>query len=245
MTLSGTIAGYPLLSEASGLMQDGQLERAAQATMAHLRRHPDEPRGLALLGRIAMLLGALGQSEHFLRRALARGDRDFETRRALATVLNQQERLDEARALFELLERESDDPLLPAARAQILTKLARHDEALSIQESLARANPATPSHWIAYGQSLRAAGRVDEAIEAYRKAVTVDFEYGEAWWGLAGIKQRVLTDDDIVQMREGLRIAIDARNSAPLHFALAKALHDRGQHAEAFAQYSEGNRQRA
>lgn len=245
MNAAGTIAGYPLLSEANGLMADGQLERAAQATMAHLRRHPEEPRGLALLGRIAMMLGALGQSEHFLRRALARGDRDFDTRRALASVVNQQERLDEARALFELLERESDDSTIPALRAHILSKLGRHDEAMALQERLVEAHPEMPAHWIAYGHSLRAVGRVDDAIAAYRKATAADFELGDAWWGLAGIKQKVLTDDDLAQIREGLRIAIDVRNSAPLHFALARALHDRGEHAEAFAHYSEANRQRA
>jgi tetratricopeptide (TPR) repeat protein len=213
--------------------------------MAHLRRHPDEPRGLALLGRIAMLLGALGQAVHFLRRALARGDRDFETRRALASVVNQQERLDEACALFELLERDSDDSTIPALRAHILSTLGRHDEAMALQESLVRAHPDMPAHWIAYGHGLRAVGRVDDAIDAYRTATAADFELGDAWWGLAGIKQRVLTDDDVTQMRAGLRIAIDVRNSAPLHFALARALHDRGEHAAAFEHYSEGNRQRA
>jgi hypothetical protein len=38
---------------------------------------------------------------------------------------------------------------------------------------------------------------------------------------------------------------VDVRNSAPLHFALARALHDQGRFEEAFAHYSEGNRQRA
>src|SRR5690606_22157757 len=147
--------------------------------------------------------------------------------------------------LFELLERESDDSTIPALRAHILSKLGRHDEAMALQESLVAAHPELPAHWIAYGHSLRAVGRVDDAIAAYRKATAADFELGDAWWGLAGIKQRVLTDDDIAQMREGLRIAIDVRNSAPLHFALARALHDRGEYAEAFEHFSEGNRQRA
>lgn len=49
----------------------------------------------------------------------------------------------------------------------------------------------------------------------------------------------------MAEMRRALAIAIDVRNSAPLHFALARALHDRGDHAEAFDHYVEGNRQRA
>src|SRR5690606_31617001 len=124
-------------------------------------------------------------------------------------------------------------------------KLGRHDEAMALQESLVRAHPDMPAHWIAYGHGLRAVGRVDDAIAAYRRATAADFELGDAWCGLAGIKRQVLTDDDMAQMREGLRIAMDVRNSAPLHFALARALHDRGEYAEAFGHYSEGNRQRA
>jgi hypothetical protein len=39
---------------------------------------------------------------------------------------------------------------------------------------------------------------VNGAIAAYRRAIAIDHEYGEAWWGLAGIKSKVLTDGDIV-----------------------------------------------
>ena len=236
---------YPQLGRAAHLAEQGKHEQAAQLIMAHLREHPDEPRGLAQLGQTAMRLGALGQAEHFLRRALARGERSLETRRALAGVLNQQERLQDALALFELLERESDDDVLPAVRGQILARLGRHEEALAAQEAVARKHPDNPGHWVSWGHSLRADGRVEEAIAAYRYAAEADFECGEAWWGLAAIKRQVLTDEDVARMREAIGIAIDERNSAPLQFALARALHDRGEYREAFEHYSEGNRQRA
>ena len=245
MTVGATVAAYPQLSRATRLADEGKHDQAAQVLIAHLRQHPDEPRGLAQLGQTAMRMGALGQAEHFLRRALARGERSLETRRALASVLNQQERLDEALPLFELLEQESADPTLPAMRAHLLNRLGRHDEAMAVQERLTRDHGDKPAHWIGWGHSLRSAGRVDEAIAAYRRAIAADFESGEAWWGLAGIKRRVLTDEDVAQMREAIGIAIDERNSAPLQFALARALHDRGQYREAFEHYSEGNRQRA
>ncbi len=240
-----TLTAYPLLSDAAGLASEGRLEQAAQRTIQHLRQHPDEPRGLAQLGEIAMHLGALVQAEQFLVRAIQRGATGVEVRRNLASTLNQQERLEEARAMFAAIEAESDDPRLPAIRALILDKLGRHEEAISIQAALTRDHGDKPHYWIAYGHGLRAEGRVPEAIAAYRRAIATDFECGEAWWGLASIKQRILTDDDMAEMRRALAIAIDVRNSAPLHFALARALHDRGDHAEAFDHYVEGNRQRA
>ncbi|MDB5703004.1 MAG: sulfotransferase [Sphingomonas bacterium] len=240
-----TVTAYPMLSDAADLMEQGRLEQAAQRTIEHLRKHPDEPRGLAQLGQIAMQLGALGQAEHFLRQALARGAGDLDVRRNLASILNQQERLGEACSLFESLELETDDPTLPAIRALILSKLGRHDEAMAVQEGLTGAHGSKPHHWISYGHSLRADGQVQEAIDAYRNAIAADFECGEAWWGLASIKRTVFTDDDIGEMRKALGVAVDVRNTAPLHFALARALQDREQYEEAFTHYAEGNSQRA
>ena len=240
-----TISGFPLLSQATELENDGKLEQAAQRVVAHLKQYPDEPRGLAQLGHIAMQLGALVQAEQFLRRGIARGADDFVVRRTLASVFNQQVRLDEARQMFESLEQESRDPALPAVRAIILDKLGRHEEAIALKERLTRAQPDAPPYWIAYGHGLRAEGRVAEAIDAYRHAIQADFEYGEAWWGLASIKQRVLTDEDVAAIREAIAIAVDVRHSVPLHFALGRALHDRERYEEAFSHYAEGNRQRA
>ena len=99
--------------------------------------------------------------------------------------------------------------------------------------------------WIGYGHSLRAAGRTDDAVAAYRRVTQIDPENGEAWWALANIKSKVLTDDDITVMNQALTIAVDVRNISPLHFALGRALHDRKEYAKAFEHFSEGNRIRA
>lgn len=239
------VTGFPLLSEASGLMAANKFDQAARLTMEHLRQHPDEPRGLAQLGTIAMRLGALGQAEHFFRLSLRNGASAPEVKRNLASILNQQERLGDARAMFEALLQEGEDPALRVILAVILDKLGQTEEAMAMRERLVNEAPDNPFYWIALGHSLRAAGRVDEAVKAYRTSTEVDYECGEAWWGLASIKSRVFTDDDVAEMRRAIDIAIDVRNSAPAHFALARALHDCGKFAEAFEHYATGNRQRA
>jgi tetratricopeptide (TPR) repeat protein len=242
--MTRAITGFPLLSEAGALMVADKFDQAAQLTMQHLRQHPNEPRGLAQLGSIAIRLGALGQAEHFFRLALKNGASAPEVKRNLASILNQQERLAEARAMFEALIADGDDSLT-SILAVILDKLGRTGDAMEMRRRLVENEPENPFHWIAYGHSLRAAGKVDEAVSAYRTAAKADYECGEAWWGLASIKSRILTDDDIVEMRRAIAVAIDVRNSAPAHFALARALHDRGEYAEAFEHYAVGNRQRA
>ena len=63
--------------------------------------------------------------------------------------------------------------------------------------------------------------------------------------GLANIKSQILVDEDLGAMEQSLSIAIDARNTAPLNFSLARGWHDRKQYDQAFHHYPEGNRIRA
>jgi tetratricopeptide (TPR) repeat protein len=239
------IAAYPRLSEAREKMEAGQFDIASMLVIQHLRENRNEPRGLALLGSIALKTGALVQAEQFLRQAMSAGARSYETHRDLALALNQQERLAEALEAFLVLRQQVPDPQLNATIARILDKLGRNAEALKEHEQLVEAYPNELQFWIAYGHSLRAAGRSEEAIEAYRRSTSADSERGEGWWSLANIKSKILTDRDIEDMNDALAIAIDALNIIPLHFALGRAWHDRKEHEKAIRHFSEGNRLRA
>lgn len=246
-TAPGTLGVMPkpLVSQARQQIANGSFEAAAQSLIGYLRRAPDDGEALALLGRAAMMLGALGQAEQFLRQALARGANGLEVVRDLVSVLNQQERAGDVLNLIAGMQRHDDDIVLRSIEASVLNKLGRSDEAIAIHAALAAENPSSPPMQIAYGHDLRAAGRVDEAIAAYRAAIAVDPEIGDSWWGLASIKRPVLDHADIVALREQLDIAVDVRNTAPLNFALARAFHDRSDYAAAFGHYAEGNRLRA
>lgn len=235
------IAAYPLLSRAEAAYRDGRHEEAARDVMSHVRQHPGEPRGLALLGSVAVATGALVQGEMFLRQALSRAPGNREILRDLAGCLNQQERPDEALALFRNL-RLPSDPSVDVTITLLLDKLGRHDEARPVLDRLVDDFGSRPNVWIAYGHHLRAVGQTEDAIAAYRRSVAIEPELGDAWWGLASIKKRVLDDSDIATMQGAASTAVDPRNLAPLHFALARAFHDKGEHAEAFQHYSEANR---
>lgn len=211
----------------------------------HLREHRDEPRGLALLGEIAMESGALVQAEQFLRRAIALGARSYEVQRNLASAILQQDRLDEALEAFGELGQLADDIHLAATRAMIFDRLGRTAESLEAHERVIADPRAEARHWIMYGHSLRFAGRTDEAIAAYRHVTGADPERGEAWWALADIKSKVLTDADVATMEHALAQAIDVLNLVPLHMALGRGWDDRGEYARAFDHYREGNRLRA
>jgi tetratricopeptide (TPR) repeat protein len=240
------ITAYPRLSAAQQALDANRYQEAAQIALAHLRENPQDARGLGLLGTVAMRTGALWQAEQFLRQAFARAPQDKRVLQELAFCLQQQDRPVEAIEMYRRLElQQPDDSKIGFAIASLLEKLDRHDEALPIFERLIEQFPDRTPHWIAYGHSLRFAGSTDDAIAAYRRSTEIDPEIGEAWWALASIKSNVLTDADIDAMTKALEIAIDAQNIAPLHFASARAWHDRKEYEKAFHHYAEGNRIRA
>lgn len=237
------ISAHPLLSDAKRALDDNRQEQAARMVMQHLRQHPGEPRGLALLGVVAMKTGASLQAEAFLRQAIARGNSDIDVRRQLASCLYQQERLGESLDLFQRLGDSGDsDPKVRATIASILDKLGRGDEARKLWEELTALLPEKPALWISYGHNLRAEGRPDEAIAAYRKAIAIEPDHGDAWWSIASIKKNVLSNADIDAMQKALRIAVDVAHIAPLHFALGRAWHVRKDYERAFRHFHEANR---
>jgi tetratricopeptide (TPR) repeat protein len=242
--MTAGVAAYPRLSQAEQALSDGRFQAASNIVIQHLRENQNEPRGLALLGSIAMRTGALVQAEQFLRQAIAFGARSLDVRRELASVLHQQERLAEALSAVSILEPKINDVQISGAKALILDKLGRNSEALEAHEKLLRKYSADPRVWHAFGNSLRWAGRNDDAIAAYRRSTAIDSEYGDAWWALANIKNKVLTDDDIAAMNAALEIAIDPRNIVPIHFALGRGWHDRKAYERAFAHFETGNRMR-
>src|SRR3954453_3914700 len=117
------VAAYPRLSQAEKALSDGRLQAASNIVIQHLRENRNEPRGLALLGSIAMKTGALVQDEQFLRHAIALGGGSLDVQRDLASVLNQQERLAEALSAFTVLQQKIGDLQISGARALILDKL--------------------------------------------------------------------------------------------------------------------------
>lgn len=240
------VTAFPRLSAAQQALDSNHIQEAARIALQHVREHPQDPRGLGLLGAAAMRMGALGQAEQFLRKAQSLAPRSQQVLMELGSCLQQQERLAEALEIFEQVDASSDHASEVAFnKAVILDKLGRADEARERLAALTANEPANLNAWLAYAHNLRSAGETDEAVRAYRRAIAIDFERGDAWWGLASIRKPIFTDEDVATMQEAIRIAIDPRNLSPLHFALARAHHNRKEYEQAFYHYSEGNRIRA
>ncbi len=123
--------------------------------------------------------------------------------------------------------------------------LGEHEQALALYRELVADAPqaaqASELH-LSVAHSLKALGRQQEAIEAYRTAAVVRPDFGDAYWSLANLKTYRFTEGEISRMRaEEAAADTAAVDRYHLCFALGKALEDRGEFAESYRYYERGN----
>src|SRR5690242_13712065 len=105
--MATTVNAFPRLAKAENELEKGHIDRAASHVIQHLREHPNDPRGTALPGSIALRSGALVQAEQFLRRAMALGAVSLDVQSDLARAIYRQERLIDALNAYTHLEQKS------------------------------------------------------------------------------------------------------------------------------------------
>ena len=65
------------------------------------------------------------------------------------------------------------------------SKLGDYENALATYEAVLRRVPGQAQVWMSYGHTLKTAGRTDDAIAAYRRAIELQPGFGGAWWSLS------------------------------------------------------------
>src|SRR5262249_20111473 len=113
------------------------------------------------------------------------------------------------------------------------------------ESAFARAVEVQPDYVaarIAHGNALKALGRIDESIAAFRAAIASNPRAALAWSGLAEIKTVALGEDDIAALE---RLVVDAalgdEDRAIAGFALGRGLEDRQRFPDAFAAFANAN----
>jgi tetratricopeptide (TPR) repeat protein len=237
----------PALVEAALALRDGRLAVAEQALRERLKAQPTDVAAIRMLAEVAAQLGRYEDAAVLLARCLELSPSFHEARRAYAQVLLRHERPLEALAEAErLMALDPADVGYGMLKAAILARLGDYDGAMALYEELLARQPHNPMGWMSYGHVLKTVGRSADGVAAYRRATEQAPQLGEAWWSLANLKTYRFEVEDIARMRGQLgRTDLGQDDRLHLHFALAKALEDRGDFAAAFGEYRQGNAIRA
>ena len=231
------------LVRAGSLFSDGELDCARRVLLEFLQVQGKHAEALRLLGRIALARHQLDEAANLFEQVLSTAP-DYRAARAdLARALIEQQHYSAAQQhLSRLLEAEPENADSLFLWANIQAGLGQHERAIvTYQQVLARTR-AWPELYLLLGNSLKAVGRRQEAIDSYRAAAASRPSLGDAYWSLANLKTYRFCERELAQMRS-LAAAASTQEVDRYHlcFALGKALEDLGRYEESWGFYQRGN----
>jgi tetratricopeptide (TPR) repeat protein len=235
----------PSLHEAIVAHGAQRLDDAERGFQLHLTHYPDDVLALRLYAEFCSSLDRYEESECLLRRCLERAPGFSLGRYGLAMVL-----LHAHVAPAALQESEKLLSLEPgrfeylSLKADALGRLGDYHEAAKCLEGMLALFPGNGGAWSNYGHILRALGRRADCEAAYKKAIELGQQVGEAYWGLANLKTYRFAPAEISDMRARAKTVMPGADRVSLLFALGKALEDERDHAGAFAAYDAANTER-
>ena len=239
-------AREPRVTDAAQAMLDNQLAVAESLLREHLLAKPTDIAAIRMLAELAARLGRYGDAENLLARCLELAPGFHAARHNYAFVLHRENKPREALAEIErLLTTEPRHPGYRNLKAAILARIGETAPALELYAGVLAEYPGNARAWMSYGHALKAAGRHNQAVDAYRQTTRLAPSLGEAWWSLANLKTLRVDEADIATLRAQLQskdLSIEDRYH--FEFTLGKALEDRADYATSFEHYARGNAER-
>jgi len=232
------------LVEAAKYISEDKLKLAEPILRDYLKEYPLDVNAMKLLADIGVKFRAYKDAGYLLTRALDLSPEYDPARLSYANLLYKRQLPFEALEQIDiLLDKDPKNLQYLTLKAVNLALANQHDQALIIFENIIDGHGIKNNQLhLSYGHTLRAVGRVDEAITSYKKAISSKTGYGEAYWSLANLKTYKFSENDLNEIHNLLndkQCKID--DYFHLLFALGKAQEDAKNFKEAIAAYTKGN----
>jgi len=219
-------------------------DEAAMALRGHLMANPLDAVAMRFLARLEARGGDRLTARTLFERALDVCPAYTGAREEYCGLLADQHDSAAIAEAERLLAESPDNPHYGFLYANTLMDRGKVDAAIGVLTDLLREDPNNVQFWLLYGNALRVTGRREEAVQAYRKCLEVQPDMGHAWWGLAELKDKVLTQADIAEMRAQVgEHALPSESRMAILYALGQTLERAGNFPESFAAYEEGARE--
>lgn len=233
----------PQLQKAVAALRNGRPDIAEDILLEFLEADPEHVNALKMMAEAAIAQDRNEDASALLERCLELAPDFGAARYRLVSSLYLQNRLHEAIPHIDmLLETDPLNPQFRAMKASLLGQMGHDLDALALFEALVNEYPKHPASWVSYGHALKSAGKQDEGVQAYRKAIALLPQLGGAYWSLANLKTFRFSDADIAEMQRQLErsdLRVEAR--VQFFFSLGKAHEDQKQYEQAFESYQRGN----
>ena len=233
----------PVLLSAATALHANDIPNAETRLRQQLKQAPTDVVAIRMLAEVALRIDRAEDAERLLLRCLELAPGFREARYNYAVTLHRLNKPAEAIAELDTLLRDApSEPAYRNLKAAVLCRTGDYEPAIAIYAALLGEEPSQPHVWLSYGHALKTAGHTDRAIDAYRRCVALDPDFGEAYWSLANLKTFRFDDPAIAHMGAALtRDELAHEHRLHIEFALGKALEDRTDYATSFAHYARGN----
>lgn len=236
-------ASNPQLREAGAAMIRNDIPRAERLLKSYLKSVPTDVAAMRMLAEVAVRVGRDSDAEKLLSRCLSLAPKFSGARYNFAVLMHRMNKPAEALAQVEALLLE--DPERPSYRnliAVILSRIGEYERSSDYYHALVSDYSDNPKIWLSYAHVLKTEGKRAECEEAYRRAIALQPNFGEAYWSLANLKTFRFDDADINTMKQSvLDEGSDLNSRVQFHFALGKAAEDAKDRELSFSHYSQGN----
>jgi len=232
----------PALTPAADAIMEGRLAEAEARLRDYLGTRHNDIEALRLLTDVFTRQNRFADAEVLAAHGLSLDPTQDGLRFAYVNALfRQQKAAEAARAAERLLARDPDRAPFRNLLAGCLALAGEYDRSIALYEALVIDYGAQPRIWLNLGHVLETVGRLDDAVAAYRRAISLAPGLGEAYWSLANLKVAHLSrEDEIAMERQVARVDASDEDRLHFHYALGKALEDRKEYAGAFKHYSRG-----
>ncbi len=233
----------PALIKAKELFESGRLPLAETAAKDIIKTNPLDVAAMRLLAEIAIKINRLEDAKKLLLHCLTLAPHYRHAHHNYAIVLYRKHDLEAALTQINILvERDPGNLNYSTLKAAILTRKGDHNEALEIYEEILTNNDPQARVLLSYGHALKTVGRLDEAIDAYRKCIEASPKMGETYWSLANLKTFKFSNEDLENMlSQVVEEQGDPEDQSHLAFAIGKAYEDRKEFDSSFEYYQRGN----
>ena len=231
------------LYEASVLVASNQLKKAEPILKDYLKDNPLDVNAMKLLADIGIKFRAYFDAGNLLTRALDLEPNFHAARLSYANLLHARQLPFESLKQIEiLLENDPKNIHYLTLKAVNYALANQHDDAIYLFELIEKKFPGNNQLYLHYGHTLRAVGRIEEAIKAYKKSIKFEVNYGEAYWALANLKTYEFSESDKQNINKLLHNKnILVKDYYHLLFALGKAEEDKKNYKKSIAAYMKGN----
>ena len=225
------------------LIAQGKLLKAEEICRQFLRKVPHHVEGMRLLADIGMRLGVLDDAEFLLESALRFEPDNVRVRIDYIQSLRKRQKFQAALEQAKLLlDKSPGNPQFQSLYAIESMQTGDYETALSTFDEILESLPGDAVTLTSKGHAYKTCGRYDEAVDAYRSAITSAPYHGEAYYSLANLKVYSFGDDEVSRMH----VQEDSDNLSfmdrvYLDFALGKAYEDREDFEASFRYYARGN----